>query len=268
MTFEILQEKQLFYTKGLKSKYGFELELVLDTLTTQRVGMQAARDKFEWFLSNLMIGAFEVAEKSNGVLYTVNSKNRQSIEEEIYSLSSNAVYVKKSSKRKSVAYQRLIFSDARGHWPWNKNCSLECRVQMLGLFTLYDALHLLNDFYTPNSKNFFNYVVWSSDDNTFFLRTCYRKKQSKISNGTFAASLTHLVVAFEEPFKKENLCFVDNKGFLLSKTHLQICFTRSEGVLEEIEWCIEMGYKYCQVFDLLKGAEVTDDFISSVPENQ
>lgn len=255
LNFEVLQEGQCFYTKGIKKKYGFELEIVLDALTTKRDGELTAKDYFEVVLSQLE--KISLKQVDDRLTFTVGQENT----------TLTSVCFRKGKKRNRVQYWRIVLSDTMGNWPWDKNCSLECREQMRGLFTLYDALNIMNDFFTPESKKFFKYVIWSSDDNVNFLRTCYRQKNNPIPNGSLAETITHVVVCFETEFNPELLNYTVwdiQPDILKTDLKMQISFVRKTSIKEEIEWNKEMGYIYPYVFNLLTRKEVSNDFVSGV----
>ena len=259
LSFEVLQEGQCFYTKGIKKNYGYEFEIVLNALTVRKDGVVAARDYFELVLSQLE--KISLKQVDNRLTFAIVQENK----------ALTNVCFRKVEKRNRVQYWRIVLSDTEGNWPWDKGCSPECREQMLGLFNLYDALNIMNDYFTPDSKKFFKYVIWGSDDNVDFLRTCYRKKNSPIPNGKLAETITYVVVCFETEFNPELLNYSawDIKPDIL-KTNLkmQISFVRKNSIEEEIDWNKEMGYVYPFVFDLLTRKEVSNEFISGVPENQ
>lgn len=258
MNFEVLQEGQCFYTKGIKKKYGFELEIVLDLLSAKRDGVITARDYFEVVL--IKLEKISLKQVDDRLTFEIGQENK----------ALTSVCFRKGQKRNRVQYWRIVLSDTEGNWPWDESCSPECREQMLGLFTLYGALNIMNDFFTPNSKKFFKYVIWSSDDNVDFLRTCYRKKNSSIPNGSLASSITHVVVCFETKFNPELLNYSEwdiQPDILKTDLKMQISFVRKTSIKEEIDWNKEMGYTYPYVFNLLTRKEVSNDCISGVSEN-
>lgn len=139
--FEIEQEKQLYYTKGLKKKYGYEFEIVLDDLTVKRVGMSAARDLFDTLLSrldaqivqpNLIIPNF----------FNKVGKEKPSQLEEILTVSLKKVVLKVSSRKNTL---RIVFADPWGKWPWEYGyrCSTYSN-QLQGIMLLDDLLKVLS----------------------------------------------------------------------------------------------------------------------------
>lgn len=252
--FEIVQEKQLYFTKGLKKKYGYEFEIVLDDLTVKRVGMSAARNWFERFLIVVRDKKVEPNLVIENFTFYPEWLNKPLEEGEIRPLHIMEVVLKPSIKRYRVEYLRIVYSDFRGKLPWEKDFK-GVREQMLGLFTLFDILNILNDYFTPNTKDFYDYVLWTSDDHTSFLRTCYKQKSKCLPNGKIAKSVTHVVVAFTHLFEAKGLIIkpweIDQR-VLRTNIKLQVCFT-NEDIEPEIELNRELGFGYCYVLNLLSG---------------
>ncbi len=115
---------------------------------------------------------------------------------------------------------------------------------------IYDVLELLNNNYTPNTRKFFDYATWTSDDNGGFLRTCYRKKDKPLKDYDLG-TVTHVVVGFQDKFDPNKLITFPDLNFLSTKTKMQIIFIYSKGQLEgEIEWCKCLTPVDIQVFEL------------------
>ncbi|GEM_PF-4763802 len=102
--------------------------------------------------------------------------------------------------------------------------------------TIYEVLEILNQHYTPNTQNFINYVLWTSDYNGGFLRTCYRKKGKPLKNFSLG-DVKFIIVGFQEKFDPTllNIEELNTKG---TQTKMQIIYVHTEEELDgEVEWC-------------------------------
>lgn len=87
--------------------------------------------------------------------------------------------------------------------------------------TLYELIDKANEVPTPKSMDFYNYVIWTSDDNGGFLRTCYTKKSKPLPDKELPLKVHRVLVAFEKDFNKSCLTLSSNG---LTDTKLQFFY--------------------------------------------
>lgn len=118
--------------------------------------------------------------------------------------------------------------------------------------TLHKVLRMLDGVFTPDSTEFSDYVLSTSDDNGF-LRTCFCKKKKKLKDRSIFKDCTHIVVGFACPFNRNDLicCWTDDPfEFEETVTKMQISFVTADTVESELDWNFRMGYRFCYVVDL------------------
>lgn len=254
--YKVLVEQDRYFTVGLKKKHGFEFEIILDDLIEKQNGLEVAELLFDTLTADLE----NKKVKANLVLFNNTTPNK--------------AILKVGTGKNTL---RLVFSDPYNKWPWEygNKCNGLYGNQMKGIWTLYDVLTLLNGYFTPNSKVFFNYVLWTSTRHTNFLRTCYCKKAGKLRDDKPSAAITHIVVGFLTS-DKSNPLFVpclDRKGLKkdlqtcmkdlgsFTSTKMQIIFARNNEVKQEVELNSNLGFTKNYVFELKSGCEVDNSFL-------
>lgn len=112
--------------------------------------------------------------------------------------------------------------------------------------TLYELIEKANSVLTPNSKEFYNYVIWTSDDNWGFLRTCYRKKSKPLEDKRLG-DVSHILISFQEEFDKTFLTTRFEHPFgELTKTKLQFFYDIMdiEYLEDEKQWSERVGFNH------------------------
>ena len=118
--------------------------------------------------------------------------------------------------------------------------------------TIYEALRRFDELFTPGTTLFSDYVLWTSDWNGDFFRTCYISKAQPQRDRVLRENDV-VIAALEKPLNLADILYHGDystqKETLLK---LQICW----GCLEPeswLEWNAEMGYGYRYVLNCTTG---------------
>lgn len=111
--------------------------------------------------------------------------------------------------------------------------------------TLYDLLKQISHIITPEDDSFYNYVLYTSDNNGGFLRTRYCWWDKPLENRKIKESYKRVIVS--------STAEIDPKKFLdKSNTYIkmQIHYDIKDASINDVQCDIELGYKYIYIFDL------------------
>ena len=111
---------------------------------------------------------------------------------------------------------------------------------------LYELIHQISQILTPNTNSFFEYVINTSDDNGGFLRTCFIKKNEKLRNFDIQC-MDKVLVCFAKEFVEGDYY---EDGTALTKTKLQLFYSKNMSIPARSRWSCGRGYKYSYIFDL------------------
>ena len=113
-------------------------------------------------------------------------------------------------------------------------------------WTLYTLIREISEIITPDSDEFFNYVINTSDDNGGFLRTSYCWKNTPLKDRSLGRRVyKSLMVTMKQPFKEEELYHKPD-----TLVQLQLDYVNTEASFEDAEWDIQSGYIYVYIFNL------------------
>lgn len=112
--------------------------------------------------------------------------------------------------------------------------------------TLYDLLRQISHIITPDSDEFFNYVINTSDNNGGFLRTCYCWRKNVIANIDLGTRKYRTVlVTMQRPINETDLY---QRPF--TELKIQIDYMNTDSVFEDAVWDAQLGYNYVYLVDL------------------
>ena len=122
--------------------------------------------------------------------------------------------------------------------------------------TLYELIKQVSDIITPESNIFYNYVVYTSDDNGGFLRTRYCWWDKPLGNRNLCDKYKKVLVTCNKEITVDELV---NKTD--TKLKIQFHYDYLDPSFEDAEWDIQMGYNYIYLIDLS-----TNDFVMEYRE--
>lgn len=112
--------------------------------------------------------------------------------------------------------------------------------------TLYEMIQEISNIITPDTNDFFTYVIHTSDNNGGFLRTRYYWSEECIEDFTLKARPDKVLVTSMGEINVEDLKKMDEE----TAAKLQITYTIANPSFEDSEWDIGIGYNYVYIFDL------------------
>ncbi len=125
--------------------------------------------------------------------------------------------------------------------------------------TLHQLTHRISQTLTPETDSFYDYVLWSSDDNGGFLRTCFRRKRKPLRDRDIQP-LEEALVCFREPFAED----YGSNDCTYVKLQLFYQYDAERNVGHYIRWSRDMGFPVPYLFDLKAGTYRVLD--ASMPE--
>ena len=112
--------------------------------------------------------------------------------------------------------------------------------------TLYKLLKEISNIITPEDDAFFDYVIYTSDDNGGFLRTRYCWREDKpINDAELGGGYETVMVTSKSEINTSDL---RNKTETLVK--LQITYSLPNASISDADWDTQLDYCYVYIFDL------------------
>ena len=111
--------------------------------------------------------------------------------------------------------------------------------------TLYKLIKQLSDLVTPGSNDFYNYILYTSDDNGGFLRTRYCWWDKALVDRNLHGEYRKVLVTCNKEISVDDLA---NKKD--TKLKLQFHYDFLDATFEDAEWDLQMGYRYIYLFNL------------------
>ena len=112
--------------------------------------------------------------------------------------------------------------------------------------TLYEFLKEISNIITPEDDSFYNYAIYTSDDNGGFLRTRYTWWEDKpVKDTVLEDGFETVMVTSKTEIKSENL---RKKPDTLVK--LQITYSLTNAAINDSDWDIQLNYCYVYIFNL------------------
>lgn len=121
--------------------------------------------------------------------------------------------------------------------------------------TILEGLREFDRMFTPGTTLFSDYVLWTSDWNGDFFRTCYISKSQPQRDRNLPSGTLFVVAALEEPLNLDDLLWHGDYSCVQeTRLKLQICWARGAEELEDLlEWNAELGYGHRYVLDCVSG---------------
>lgn len=111
--------------------------------------------------------------------------------------------------------------------------------------TLYDLIKQVSDIITPKTDAFYNYILYTSDDNWGFLRTRWCWWDKPVENRRLSDNYEVVMVTSMSRIEVSDF---ENKEDTVVK--LQFHYDYSHAVMEDAVWDLGLLYKYVYLFDL------------------
>ena len=111
--------------------------------------------------------------------------------------------------------------------------------------TLYELIRRVSNIITPETDDFYHYILYTSDDNGGFLRTRYCWWDKPLVDRDLCGEYQKVLVACQ----KEISANLINKQD--TRLKLQLHYDWLDMTMEDMEWDIEMGYCYIYLFDFV-----------------
>ena len=112
--------------------------------------------------------------------------------------------------------------------------------------TLYELLKEISDILTPDNNAFFDYAIYTSDDNGGFLRTRYcRRKDNPLIDIDLGDGYETVLVT-----SKNEINTADLKDESNTLVKMQITYSNHNATPNDTEWDITLDYCYVYIFDL------------------
>lgn len=111
---------------------------------------------------------------------------------------------------------------------------------------LYELIEQISQILTPKTNSLFNYIISTSDNHGWFLRTCYTRKNDKLEDFEIE-EMDKVLVCFINKFIEGN--YYEDNNF--TKIKMQI-FHFTGDIEKYIRWSLTVGFGYAYVFDLKK----------------
>ena len=119
--------------------------------------------------------------------------------------------------------------------------------------TLYDLVRKISDIITPDSGAFYDYVLYTSDDNGGFLRTRYCWWETPVKNFNIRMDIRRVLVTSKSPIEEKDLLDKDE-----TKVKMQLTYCDPDASADDAEWDTELGYCYIYIFDLENNTFTTE----------
>ena len=110
--------------------------------------------------------------------------------------------------------------------------------------TVYDFIRKISDIITPETGAFYDYVLYTSDDNGA-LRTCYCRHSRPLKNFDISDPPEYVLVSAEAPINTDELS--NERG---SYVKLQITYDYRYPIDEHMKIDANLLYRFHYVFDL------------------
>lgn len=112
--------------------------------------------------------------------------------------------------------------------------------------TLYELIKQISEILTPETDSFYNYALYTSDDNGGFLRTRYCWWEKPVDNKKLGKKeYKKVMVTMGEPFDEKKLTIKED-----TLVKMQITYGVTNATIDDAEWDIQLGYRYVYIFDL------------------
>ena len=110
---------------------------------------------------------------------------------------------------------------------------------------LCELISRVSEIVTPETNDFYSYILLSSDDNGGFLRTRYCWRNQAFPDRKLHGEYRKIMVACNK-----EICLNDLKDKSGTNLKLQFHYDILNAEWEDAEWDIELGYRYVYIFDL------------------
>ncbi len=111
--------------------------------------------------------------------------------------------------------------------------------------TLYKLIKQVSNLITPESNDFYNYVLYTSDDNDGFLRTRWCWFDKSIADKTLHSEYKKVLVTCNKEISADDLVNKEDTNL-----KLQFHYDYLDPTFEDAEWDLYGGYEYIYLFNL------------------
>jgi hypothetical protein len=111
--------------------------------------------------------------------------------------------------------------------------------------TLYKLIKQVSNLITPESNDFYNYVLYTSDDNDGFLRTRWCWFDKSIADKILHSEYKKVLVTCNKEISADDLVNKEDTNL-----KLQFHYDYLDPDFEDAEWDLYGGYEYIYLFNL------------------
>lgn len=121
---------------------------------------------------------------------------------------------------------------------------------------LYELIQQISDIITPETNSFYNYALYTSDDDGGFLRTRYCWSLKPVGDHEIGNDFSKVIVASQKEINikhlEDNTQISEFTGKNKTLVKLQIHYDFKKATWRDADWDIQMDYSYIYIFDLNK----------------
>lgn len=124
--------------------------------------------------------------------------------------------------------------------------------------TLYELIKKISKIITPDTDDFYQYVLHTSDDNGGFLRTRYCWWDECVKDRKIQSNYNKILVTSKEKFDINS--FKKLKDEEDTTVKMQISYDITNAAITDADWDSQCGYNYVYIFDLINNT-YTQEYI-------
>ena len=116
------------------------------------------------------------------------------------------------------------------------------------LMTLYELIKRISAIITPETDDFYEYVIHTSDDNGGFLRTRYCWWDKCVEDRKIRSEFKKVLVTSMTEIDVKKLARLKDGEDTIVK--MQLTYSETNATIEDADWDAQHGYNYVYIFDL------------------
>ena len=124
------------------------------------------------------------------------------------------------------------------------------------LMTLYELIKNISSIITPETDDFYEYVIHTSDENGGFLRTRYCWWDKCVEDHKICSDFKKVLVTSKTEIDVNNFRNIKDGEDTVVK--MQISYDEPNASIEDADWDSQLGYNYIYIFDLVNNTYIKD----------
>ena len=120
--------------------------------------------------------------------------------------------------------------------------------------TLYELIKSISAIITPETDEFYEYVIHTSDDNGGFLRTRYCWWDKCVEDHRICSDFKKVLVTSKTEIDVNNFKKLKDGEYTIVK--MQISYDEPNASIEDADWDSQLGYNYIYIFDLVSNTYI------------